>query len=320
MFDIQYGNSIKNVFRYHGASTGRFSAVGLNAQNFPRPLLKEQEQIDEAAVRVFGGHGGTMTELVSCLRNAITAPKGYTFVDCDFSSIENRVSAWVSGQKDIVAKFAGKDKFDEYKEFAASSLYHIEVADVTKDQRQVAKSAVLGCMYGQGPKGLVEYAKGMGVTLTLGQSEEAVEAYRKKYGRVKKAWFDLNDVVIDTVLSGAPTAWRDIKFKVQNNVLWVKLPSGRLLAYQRPEVREVETPWGEMKPAVFYHGQNTHTRKWNMNHLVAHYYSRTWFKLSRETCWSTLGCSWRTTLWPSLYSTHNDKIMCIGQGGRCHKG
>jgi DNA polymerase I-like protein with 3'-5' exonuclease and polymerase domains len=43
-------------------------------------------------------------------------------------------------------------------------LYRVPYDEVTKEQRQISKSAVLGAMFGQGAKGLVKYAEGMGVS------------------------------------------------------------------------------------------------------------------------------------------------------------
>jgi DNA polymerase I-like protein with 3'-5' exonuclease and polymerase domains len=46
-----------------------------------------------------------MEELSSLVRSAIKAPDGHTFVDVDFSSIENRVASWIAGQNDKVELF-----------------------------------------------------------------------------------------------------------------------------------------------------------------------------------------------------------------------
>ena len=104
ILDIQREGRIRNTLVYHGASTGRWSSRGgLNLQNIARPTLSD-EQIESAIPRVFEQGVGTMSELSSLVRSAIKAPDGKTFVDADFSSIENRVAAWIAGQSDKVAQ------------------------------------------------------------------------------------------------------------------------------------------------------------------------------------------------------------------------
>ncbi|MFZ9646614.1 MAG: DNA polymerase, partial [Fluviibacter sp.] len=148
ILDIQRQGRIRNTLVYHGASTGRWSSRGgLNLQNIARPTLSDDE-IAAAIPRVFGEARGTMSELSSLVRSAICAPDGKTFVDADFSSIENRVAAWIAGQNDKVEMF--RQGMDEYKVFAAEALYQIPYEEVNKYQRQISKSAVLGCMFGQG--------------------------------------------------------------------------------------------------------------------------------------------------------------------------
>ena len=169
-------------------------------QNIARPTIKDEE-IEAAIPSVFGGDVGLHTlrmgTLASLVRSAIKAPEGRTFVDVDFSSIENRVGVWIAGQTDKVELF--RDGLDEYKFFASESLYGIPYEQVTKDQRQIAKSAVLGAMFGQGAKGLVKYAEGMGVKLSEGQAKNAVDSYRSSYVKVKALWAACEAAAIDAV-------------------------------------------------------------------------------------------------------------------------
>ena len=149
---------IRGMFTYHGAGTGRWaSRGGVNVQNFTRPSLVQDLKtgIDEieAAHQVLGrgDHAGalalwgdsTMDAAVSCLRGVIHAPPGHEFIDADFSSVENRVGVWLAGQEDKVELF--RKGLDEYKVFASKALYRVPYDAVTKDMRQMSKSAVLGC-------------------------------------------------------------------------------------------------------------------------------------------------------------------------------
>ena len=268
MLEIQRNGKIRNTLVYHGASTGRWSSRGgLNLQNIARPSLSDRE-IEEAIVRVFEQGVGEMSELASLVRSAICAPDGFTFVDVDFSSIENRVGVYVAAQADKVELF--RKGLDEYKVFASESLYHVPYAEVTKDQRQVSKSAVLGAMFGQGAKGLVKYAEGMGVRLSEAQAKNAVDNYRTSYHKVKALWGACEEAAIQAIQNpGEPyKAGRYLTMKVAKDALWMQLPSKRLICWQRPQAELVTTPWGAEKLGVTVASQNTYTRVWGRNQLI----------------------------------------------------
>lgn len=268
MMEIQREGKIRNTLVYHGASTGRWaSRGGLNLQNIARPSISEEE-INEAIPAVFGTGVGSMLQLSSLVRSAIVAPETKTFVDVDFSSIENRVGVWLAGQNDKVELF--RKGLDEYKVFASESLYRVPYDEVTKDQRQVSKSAVLGAMFGQGAKGLVKYAEGMGVKLSEGQAKTAVDGYRSSYAKVKLLWAQCESAAILAVENpGNPFRAGDkLVLKVAKNALWMQLPSGRLICWQRPELELLITPWGAEKLGVTVHSQNTYTRQWSRNALI----------------------------------------------------
>jgi DNA polymerase len=268
MMEIQRDGRIRNTLVYHGASTGRWaSRGGLNLQNIARPTISDEE-IESAIPNVFVHGRGTMQQLCSLVRSGIKAPDGKTFIDVDFSSIENRVGVYLAGQKDKVELF--RKGLDEYKVFASESLYRVPYDEVTKEQRQVSKSAVLGAMFGQGAKGLVKYAEGMGVTLSEGQAKTAVDGYRSSYAKVKELWALCEIAAIQAVENpGNPfAAGGKIVMKVAKNALWMQLPSGRLICWQRPELELLTTPWGVQKLGVTVHSQNTYTRQWSRNALI----------------------------------------------------
>jgi DNA polymerase len=268
MMEIQREGRIRNTLVYHGASTGRWaSRGGLNLQNIARPTLGDDE-INEAIPRVFSQGIGTMQELSSLVRSAIRSPAGKTFVDVDFSSIENRVGVWLAGQNDKVELF--RKGLDEYKVFASESLYRVPYDEITKEQRQVSKSAVLGAMFGQGATGLVKYAEGMGVKLTEGQAKSAVDNYRSSYAKVKLLWASCEIAAIDAIQNPGTgyAAGKLIKIKCARDALWMQLPSGRLICWQRPQVELLKNKWGGEKLGVTVHSQNTYTRQWTRNQLI----------------------------------------------------
>lgn len=106
--------------KYYAAHTGRFGGSDkINLQNLPSR----------------GINGGK-------LKKAIKAPEGYSIIDADSAQIEARVLAWLAGQEDLVQAFAKKE--DVYKKMAAS-IYGKPEADITKPERFVGKTTILGC-------------------------------------------------------------------------------------------------------------------------------------------------------------------------------
>lgn len=269
--------TVKGLLTYHGASTGRWaSRGGLNAQNLPRPPLGDTDISSAHAVLSTGDHNlavmlfgdRVMDAAVSTVRGVIKAPQGMEFIDADWSSVENRIGSWIAGQQDKVDMFAAG--LDEYKVFASQSLYQIPYKDVTKDQRQVSKSAVLGCMFGQGAKGLVEYAKGYGVELTEQRSQEIVNAYREEYASVAGMWWRSSDAILEAVQNpGAIVPVGEfVQLSVRNGFLWMKLPSGRLISWSQPRAEILNTPWGAKRLGVTVMGVDRFTRQWTRQKLI----------------------------------------------------
>lgn len=269
--------TIKGLLSYHGASTGRWaSRGGLNAQNLPRPPLSDLDIETAHAVLGGGDHGvalmlfgdQVMDAAVSTVRGVIKAPPGFEFIDADWSSVENRIGSWIAGQQEKVAMFA--QGLDEYKVFASRALFNVPYAEVTKAMRQMAKSAVLGCMFGQGAKGLVEYAKGYGVELTEERSKEIVDAYRAEYNLVASMWWRSADAILDAVRNPGVVVdvGQFVRISVMRGFLWMKLPSGRLICWYQPRAELLDTPWGEQRMGVTVMGVDRFTRKWVRQKLI----------------------------------------------------
>lgn len=102
---------------YHGAHTGRWSSSGgTNLLNLPKK---------------------------SRIRNTLIAPPDHVLLIADSASIEARVLAWFAEQEDLIEIFHNKG--DPYKHMA-SAIYNTPIDQITKEQRNVGKQAVLGCI------------------------------------------------------------------------------------------------------------------------------------------------------------------------------
>ena len=246
--------TLKGQIFYHGCSTGRFSSVGINIQNLARPPLKGVTVEDTLG----GKHDGPnkMKALSSCVRSVLKAPKGRTFIDADFSSIENRVAYWVVGDEEHLDLF--RNERDEYIEFA-TVLFGGTIEGITSDQRQIAKPGVLGSMYGSGAAGLRGYAAKYSVNLSISEADRIVKAYRYNHPLIVGGWANCQRASVIAVRDGVVANYRDIQFDGSNpEHLAVVLPSGRRIVFQQAYVGQGRFG-GEVVKAM---GVNSKTKKW----------------------------------------------------------
>jgi DNA polymerase len=172
----------------------------------------------------------------SLLRNAMIAPPGYKFVIVDSAQIEARKNAWLAGETEILDAF--REGRDLYSEFAADSIYNIDLKDVTKEQRFVGKVSILGLGYQMG-KDKFQYTLEMGamgppVKLPEEMYDSIVKAYRKRYSNIKNQWYKMQDMLA-CMTHGQKRTYKCLTFDGDK----VHLPSGMFLRYPRLQERIV---------------------------------------------------------------------------------
>jgi DNA polymerase len=156
--------------RYYAAHTGRWGGADkINLQNLPSRGLNGKK-----------------------LKKAIIAPEGHTVVEADSSQIEARVLAWFAGQNDLVDQFSKGE--DVYK-YMASSIYNVAVEDVTKDQRFVGKTTILGAGYGMGAEKFGMQLKTFGFEVSEDEARRIISIYREANFKISKVWRDANYMV-----------------------------------------------------------------------------------------------------------------------------
>jgi DNA polymerase I-like protein with 3'-5' exonuclease and polymerase domains len=149
--------------RYYAAHTGRWGGDDkINLQNLPSrgPNAK-------------------------ALKKAIIAPEGYTIIEADSAQIEARVLAWLAEQEDLVSAFTNKE--DVYKKMA-STIYGVAVDDVTKDQRFVGKTTILGAGYGMGAVKFQAQLKTFGFDMPLDEARRVINIYRDANWNISNLW------------------------------------------------------------------------------------------------------------------------------------
>jgi DNA polymerase I len=151
-----------------GAATGRLASKDPNLQNIP----------------VKTGHGRR-------IRHAFVAPPGYEIVTFDYSQIELRIAAMLSGDEDLATIF--RDGRDVHAEVAAR-IFAVESDKVTKDMRRRAKIINFGILYGMGVNALRE---GLGTSRT--EAQQFYNAYFENFSRLAQY---LDEVKADAARQG----------------------------------------------------------------------------------------------------------------------
>lgn len=245
---------------YHRASTGRNGGSGLQLHNFPRDYVSTDEKIVQECIDFIGREQYDMVEALygnqldvakGLLRNMVIAPKGQLLYVADFSGVENRGTAWIA--RDPVGLKVFRDRRDQYKEFAAEQ-FKIRPEEVTAEQRTAAKATILGAIFGSGWKTIYETNVQRGIPMTELEAQRNVSDFRRIYAETTKTWYELEKASRAAVRTRADQVYKQLKFGVRRDFLFIRLPSGRLLAYYKPKVENVMTPWGEEKLAVTFMG------------------------------------------------------------------
>lgn len=157
--DIAQRGAMPVPLRYYAAHTGRWGGDDkINLQNLPR-----------------SGE----------LKNAIRAPIGYKIIDSDSSQIEARTLAWLAEQDDLTQAF--EDGQDVYK-IMASAIYNKPEVDISKQERFVGKTTILGCGYGMGAKKFQAQLAAMNVVMELAEAQRIIDVYRTTYPKIVALW------------------------------------------------------------------------------------------------------------------------------------
>lgn len=154
---------------YHGASTGRWSAQGLQLHNNPRDSYGP-EDYDYVVQLMADGQVDLMEILYDtpyfvgsrCVRGSVVSAPGKQYVCSDFSAVEGRGNAYLAGETASLEAY--RQGLESYK-VAAQGIFNVAYDDVTKDQRQVGKVSDLALGYGGGIGAYVSMARGYRIDL-----------------------------------------------------------------------------------------------------------------------------------------------------------
>ena len=257
---------VRGCFRFYGANrTGRFAGALVQFQNLSKNY---DANLDGMRELVKGGHytalkvlyDGVADPLSQLVRTAIIPEEGHKILVADFSAIEARVTAWFAGEEWKLQAF--RDGQDIYCA-TASQMFHVPVVKhgVNGELRQKGKVAELACGYGGGVNALKAFgADKMGMTDE--EMQDVVDKWRDSNANVAAWWKTMENAAIRAVARQVETVDKigGITFSYENGVLFMKLPSGRRLAYWGAAYGESRFQPG--RKTLSYMGVNQQTKKW----------------------------------------------------------
>ncbi|MEK7649789.1 MAG: DNA polymerase I [Patescibacteria group bacterium] len=146
---------VHTSFNETGAATGRLSSSNPNLQNIP-----------------------IKSELGRSIRRAFTIPKGYELFAFDYSQLELRIAAQLSGDAKLTRAFqTGEDIHTR----TASEIFHVSVEKVTSEMRRRAKTVNFGILYGMGARALAETGH-----MTVAEAEAALDNYLQEFPGIEE--------------------------------------------------------------------------------------------------------------------------------------
>lgn len=232
--------------RVHGSmvwsgalETGRYTSRGLQLQNMKRDVIADSDSLiaDVIAGYEIDKPAHTLARLV---RSSITSKRGLTW--SDFSQIEARVLPWLSDEpsaQPILETFSrGEDIY------AAEAKKWFYTSEVSNDMRQAAKIGVLACGFGGGANAVLSMARNYGMNMSYEEADNIKTQWREANPWAKKFWYGLQRAAESAVINpGEVYSQGKISFCKVGLYLYMRLPSGRCLAYYQPRFEETQSPW-----------------------------------------------------------------------------
>ncbi|SIS94228.1 DNA polymerase I [Chryseobacterium gambrini] len=148
-------NRVHTNFSQTTAATGRLASVNPNLQNIPIRTLRGQQ-----------------------IRGAFVSAEGKKIISADYSQIELRLIAEISGEDNMIKAFQNGE---DIHASTAAKLFNIPLEEVSKTQRSQAKTVNFGIIYGQGAFALAEQT---GLSRT--EAKQMIEAYFETYPKLKE--------------------------------------------------------------------------------------------------------------------------------------
>ena len=231
---------VHGLLQFYGANrTGRWAGRLVQVQNLPRNSMPD---LEEARALVKQGNTTALAMLYESvpdvlsqlIRTAFIPSKGHHFYVADFSAVEARVIAWLSGEEWRQAAFA---KNEDIYCASASQMFGVPVVKhgINGELRQKGKIAELALGYG----GSIGALKAMGATklgLTDDELPPLVQMWRNASPHIVQFWWDVDKAAKECIKTHLPQTTHGMKFIYRSGCMFLRLRSGRYLCYPQPKI------------------------------------------------------------------------------------
>ena len=232
----------RGMFQFYGANrSGRWAGRLIQLQNLPQNHMADLEQARDLVKQgdseimniLYDNVPNVLSELI---RTAFIPRPGYKFIVSDFSAIEARVLSYLAGEQWRIDVFHnGRDIYCE----SASRMFNcvVEKHGQNAHLRQKGKIAELALGYG-GSTGALRAMGALDMGLSEDELQPLVNMWRSSNARIVQFWWAVDAAVKETIQLRIPSKVGCIHFEMRNGMLFITLPSGRNLAYVKPQIGE----------------------------------------------------------------------------------
>ena len=230
------------MFQFYGANrSGRWAGRLIQLQNLYRNSMPDLEQSREL---VRSGDYEMLSilyddipeVLAQLIRTAFIPRPGYKYIVSDFSAIEARVLSHLAGEKWRVEVFHnGRDIYCE----SASRMFGVPVEKhgINGHLRQKGKIAELALGYG-GSVGALKAMGALDMGLTEDELQPLVTMWRESNMNIVAYWWAVDNAVKNVIKTRISQRVGLVCFEFHSGMLFITLPSGRRLAYVKPQIGE----------------------------------------------------------------------------------
>lgn len=232
------------LLQFYGVNrTGRWAGRLIQVQNLPqnhipdlavaRELVKN-ECFEAIEILYENGIADTLSQLI---RTAFVPKKGCKFIVADYHSIEAVCLAFLAGETWRNELF--KDPHADIYCASASAMFHCNVVKNGENGhlRQKGKIAELALGYG-GVAGALISMGALDQGLTEEELQPLVDMWHKANPNIVKFWWNIDAAVIKAVKKRTPVTLNGLGFEYSSGILFIRLPSGRRLAYVKPRIEQ----------------------------------------------------------------------------------
>lgn len=248
---------VRGLLQFYGANrTGRWAGRLVQVQNLPRNMM-DYDDLNAARELVKAGDFETLDILYDrvpdvlsqLIRTALIPKPGHRLIVSDFSAIEARVIAWFAGEKWRLDVFNSHGKIYEA---SAAQMFNVPIESIGRgsELRDKGKIAELALGY-QGAIGALKQMGAEGMGMNESEMMVIVKNWRAANANIVQFWYNVGNAALKAVRDKQVVKMQyGLVFSYESGMLFIRLPSGRRLAYVRPTIEKNKFD----RDAIFFDG------------------------------------------------------------------